>query len=88
MKIYWLTANKLGERGQRGEGETHLLSFATNENTQYQESWIDKNSFAYRALASGYIMRRLLTKALKNRKSNNHALPPNTEKYHLMQTEW
>lgn len=45
------------------------------------------NSFAYRALASGYIMRRLLTKALKNRKSNNHALPPNTEKYHLMQTE-
>lgn len=42
MKIYWLTANRLGERGQRGEGETHLLSFATNENIQYQESWIDK----------------------------------------------
>lgn len=44
IKIYWLTAGKLGERGQGGgEGETHyLLSSVTSENIQYQGSWTDK----------------------------------------------
>lgn len=26
MKTYWLTENKLGERGWGGKGATHLLS--------------------------------------------------------------
>lgn len=68
IKIYWLTAGKLGERGQRGGKEKFIICWVLLpvKTSSTKEAELT-NSFAYTALASWYIMSRLLTKALKNR---------------------